>query len=104
LHEIVAAQWEATTRILLDDLEALPKGRCTVTRYDALLADPKAEVLRLCKSVGFSWDAPFDEALPLSRYTLSKPDPQKWRQNAEGIEVVMPRISAMVLRAEQFTT
>lgn len=102
LHEIVATQWETTTRILLDDLEALPKERRSVARYDALLADPKAEISRLCTVAGFGWDTPLDRALPLSRYTLSKPDPQKWRQNAEILEIVMPRISATVLRADQF--
>ena len=104
LHEIVATQWETTTRITLDDLEALPKGRWSVTRYDALLADPKSEISRLCGTVEFEWDKPFDSELPLSRYTLSKPDPQKWRKNEEVLEAVMPRISATVLRAERFAS
>ena len=40
LHEIVAAQWNAATRLLIDDLEALPVERRTIARYDALVADP----------------------------------------------------------------
>jgi hypothetical protein len=104
LHEIVATQWEATTRIQLDDLEGLPQERWSVTRYDALLADPNAEISRLCGAVGFGWDKAFDGDLPLSRYTLSKPDPQKWRKNEDVLEPVMPRISETVLRAEQFAS
>ena len=56
LHEIVAAQWNAATRLLIDDLEALPVERLTIARYDALVADPAAEIRRLCAATGLDWD------------------------------------------------
>jgi hypothetical protein len=101
LHEIVAAQWEATTRILLGDLEALPKERWTPVRYATLLEQPQAEITRLCAAVDFEWDSVLDAQLPLSRYTVSKPDPQKWRRHADVLEPAISRISITAARAEQ---
>ncbi|HEX7112196.1 MAG TPA: sulfotransferase, partial [Mizugakiibacter sp.] len=98
----VAAQWEITTRTLLDDLEALPVERCHVARYDALLADPAAEVARLCAALGLAWDRPLDGGLPPSRFTVSAPSADKWRRHADDIEAVLPGIEVTVQRAERF--
>ena len=101
LHEIVAAQWNAATRLLIDDLEALPAERRTIARYDALVADPAAEIRRLCASTGWNGtDA--DAALPLSRYTVSPPPPEKWQRHAAEIEAVLPSLAEQLARAERF--
>lgn len=102
LHEIVAAQWQATTELLLDDLSALPAERVHVIRYDTLLAEPQAEIERLCAAVGFVWDRPLDANLPLSRYTVSKPDPDKWRRHEAAINAVLPQLATTIARAERF--
>jgi Sulfotransferase family/Aspartyl/Asparaginyl beta-hydroxylase len=102
LHKLVSAQWETTTRILLDDLEALPPGRCHATSYDALLADPAAEVARLCVELGLEWDRPL-EPLPLSRYTVTQPASDKWRRHEALIEEVLPGLQTTITRAQQFT-
>ncbi len=101
LHEIVAAQWNVTTRLLIDDLQALPAERCTIARYDVLLADPAAEIGRLCAVTGLDWDEG-EHALRLSRYTVSPPDANKWRRHTAEIEAVLPLISEQVTRAERF--
>ncbi len=100
LHTIVAHQWNTMTRLLLDDLERLPAERWTVARYDALVADPQAEVRRLCAAVGYEWDRTLD-ALPLSKYTVSPPDPAKWRRLASRIDAVLPTIQEQAKRAER---
>ncbi|WP_158882857.1 sulfotransferase [Rhodanobacter sp. L36] len=102
LQDIVAAQWEATTRILLDDLEALPRDRCVVVRYDAFVADPAKEMSRLSAALGLTWDRKLEGALPLSRYTVSQPAPDKWRRHADLIDEVLPRLQATIERAEKF--
>jgi len=102
LHEVVAAQWQATTRILLDDLSALPRERVHVARYDALLAEPATEVARLCAMLGFEWDRPLDKTLPLSRHTLTQPTADKWRKHATEIERVLPSLQHTIARAAQF--
>jgi hypothetical protein len=104
LQEVVAAQWKATTSILLDDLAAFPASRCHAIRYDEFLAAPGEMMTRLCNAVGLTWDRPIDAGLPLSRYTVSKPSPDKWRANAEVIEQVLPDLQATLERAERFAS
>ena len=82
LGEIVARQWDCTTRILLDDLEALPAERRIAIDYGRFLADPQGQIARLCEWAGFGWDKPLGKQLPHSRSTTSTPDPEKWRRHA----------------------
>jgi len=90
------------TQALLDDLAALPGERVHVARYDALTADPAAEIARLCTAVDFAWDRPLDAELPLSRYTVSKPDPEKWRKHEAAIEAVLPGLRETIVRSDAF--
>ena len=101
LPEIVAAQWEIATRMLLDDLAAVPPERITVARYDALLTDPMAEIAHLCKALDFGWDRPLDK-LPLSRYTLTPPDPHKWKRHESEINAILPKLQTTMERARKF--
>lgn len=102
LQDIVSAQWETTTRILLDDLQALPPERRHVARYDALLADPSSEIARICAAVGFDWDQPLGAQLPLASHTVSAPRSEKWRLREREIEPALARISDTAAHAEQF--
>ncbi|HUH32024.1 MAG TPA: sulfotransferase [Rhodanobacter sp.] len=104
LEEIVAAQWEITTRILLDDLQALPPERVHVAHYAALVAQPAVEVARLCAALDFAWDQPLDAALPLSRFTLSPPAADKWQKHAAAFAPWLPGLHATMERAAQFAT
>ncbi len=104
LHDIVAAQWRAVTQILLDDFAALPRERVHVARYDALIENPATEVDRICGAVGFSWDKPLGDALPLARHTMSRPDPEKWRRHQAEIESVLPGLRDVIARSDAFAT
>jgi hypothetical protein len=86
LGRIVARQWAATTRILLDDLAALPADRWVAVRYEAFLAAPQTEILRLCRTLDIGWDRQLGATLPVARHTVSTPDPDKWRSRAAEIE------------------
>lgn len=102
VHEIAAAQWRATATQLLDDLETLPRERVTVARYDALLADPQAEISRLCAAVGFAWDQSLRGTLPHSQHTLTAPAKDKWRKHEREIEAVLPGLAETIARVERF--
>jgi hypothetical protein len=39
--------------------------------------------------------------LPLSKHTQSRPDPDKWKQNATEIERVIPSLAAVVSRLSE---
>ena len=100
LEEVVAAQWSATLEVLLDDLETLPQAQWLGLRHDRFLADPQAEVRRLCDWAGLEWDRELGRQLPLSRYTLTAPDPDKWRRHEAAIEATRATWEPLAARAE----
>ncbi len=99
LAEIAVRQWASATSQLLDDLEALPPERWCVASYDRLVADPQSEIDRLCAFAGLEWDRQVTAPLPLSRHTLTSPEPEKWRHNGEELKPVMPLVDPVAERA-----
>jgi hypothetical protein len=99
LNEIVARQWATTTRILLDDLEALPQERWRRIDYEAFIKAPQTAAAGICAEFGLTWDRPVDAALPLARNTLSPPARDKWRARAAEIDAVAPLFEAESRRA-----
>jgi hypothetical protein len=100
LEEIVAHQWTRGMSVLLDDLETLPRSAWTSLRYEDLVADPQRTIARLCADTGLDWDHDVHE-LPPSRMTVSAPQADKWRRNAEAIARVMPLVEPVLSRAER---
>lgn len=103
LTAIVAAQWQAITETLLDDLGALPHDRWVAVRYDRFKADPNAEVRRLCRAVGLEWDRTLAQELPLASHTVSAPHDAKWRKRESGILPQLARMNATLARAEHWS-
>jgi hypothetical protein len=101
LPDIVGAQWQAVTDILLDDLEALPPERWVATRHDQFLADPDAEIRRLCTSLDFEWDRVLGHELPLANHTVSAPGHEKWRRREREIMPQLARVATAAARAER---
>lgn len=99
LPEIVALQWAASVEIALADLEKLPPDRWCVASYSRLIDEPQAEIERLCRFLGLDWDQDLESPLPLSRYTLGAPDPDKWKHNAAELEVALPLVEKTAARA-----
>jgi uncharacterized protein (TIGR03032 family) len=99
LPEIVARQWSAATTTLLDDLETLPPERWCVAGYRELVDDPQKEVKRLCEFVGIEWDRELKAPLPLSRHTLTPPDPEKAKRNGPDLDSVMHLTTPAMERA-----
>lgn len=104
LIEIVAAQWNVTTQILLRALGALPAENVHVLRYADLLTAPDAAIKNLCASLGLRWDRVLESQLPIARHTLSKPDSEKWRVHSAAIQSVWPAIEQTVAEAECFVS
>jgi uncharacterized protein (TIGR03032 family) len=97
--ETVVQQWNSATRILLDDLEQLPQSSWCVASYDHLIAEPREEILRLCRFLGVSWDRELTVPLPHSRHTVTAPDPEKWKANAADLEPWHELAAASATRA-----
>ena len=105
LEEVVAFQWRVANQTILDDLADLPRERWTRVSYEELLRDPRAKVAGLLDFAGIGMDARLEEylakPLPLSKHTQTRPDPEKWRQNAQEIERVMPQLETIARRLHE---
>ena len=107
LEETAAYQWDCTNRIALDDLAALPQERWTSVKYSDLVSDTGATVRRLCSFARMEFDtalaAHVSAPLPLSRYTQTPPDPDKWRRNESAILRVLPSVEETWRRLEMLS-
>lgn len=98
--EVAMRQWRDTNETIMKDLAALPDGDWCCVRYEDVVSDPAATLARLCTFA----DVPFGERLrvlarnPLrpSRYTLTPPDPEKWRKNEGAMKPFLPAAQATV--------
>jgi hypothetical protein len=95
-------QWRVANETILDDLADLPRERWINARYEDVLRDPRAQIVRLLEFMGLSMDARLEEylskPLPRSRYTQTAPDPEKWKKNAAEIERVLPALAGISAR------
>ena len=89
LPEICAFQWEAANRIILDDLSALSPDRWIACDYENLTERSNETIEGICDFAGLEMDEHLrqhiSEPLPLSRYTHTAPETEKWRKNEEFI-------------------
>jgi hypothetical protein len=99
LERVVAHQWAETTRTMLDDLDALAATSWIGVDYARLVAEPEAQIRRICAWADLSWDQPLGDALPLSRYTVTRPDPDKWRRRQAQVEAVLEPLADLARRA-----
>ncbi|NJN05496.1 MAG: hypothetical protein HC814_02615 [Rhodobacteraceae bacterium] len=72
-------------------------------RYEDLVRI-RTEIARLLEFAGLPMDSRLadylSKPLPLSRHTKTKPDPDKWKQDAAEIERVVPGLAAITARLE----
>jgi hypothetical protein len=99
LNQIVATQWATTTRVLLDDLSAVPRDRWMAMRHEAFLAAPQARIIQLCDHFDLAWDRALGDHLPIARHTVSPPHPDKWRSREAEISAVWPIVETQNQRA-----
>ncbi len=85
LGEIAMRQWRDTNATILGDLSLLPQSDWCAVRYEDVIADPARELARLCAFAGVPYSDGIQtiasKPLKQSRYTLTPPDPEKWRKN-----------------------
>ncbi|MSQ97922.1 MAG: sulfotransferase [Xanthomonadales bacterium] len=104
LEEICAFQWESANRILLDDLEKIPRQRWTTINYQLLVDDPESAAEHLCTFAGLEIDEHLrqrvQKPLPLSRFTHTQPAVDKWRKNEIEIESVLDSLAGIEARLQ----
>lgn len=92
LPEICAAQWTMTMKILLADLERLPAGRVCAVDFNALRADPQAELRRLCGTTDLAWDETMGA-------TIGRGAPETWRRREAEVEQIVAATAELAERA-----
>ncbi len=102
LPQVIARQWATTTELLLDDLAKIPKDRLRGIVHGEFLAAPQPTTEALAGSLGLQWDRPLGASLPLSKTTVSRPRPEKWRSNEKVIEALLPLVEKADSRARAF--
>ena len=83
LHEVAAVQWFTIDALVRDDLAGIDPSRVATVRFEDLVADPAAVIAGAASGVGVEWSADLPEDLPLSPFTVTKPDEAKWQRDAQ---------------------
>ena len=100
--EIVARQWATATTTLIEDLSETPPEQVRVLDYDDFVAYPQQRIEALTSSLDLGWDRQLPATLPLSRYTLTPPEPDKWKSLELAIEGVLPLVAEADVVARSF--
>ncbi len=91
--EIVCRQYAAIVGQLAHDLRAIDPAQVLAVGYEDFIADPARVVARIAGFADIAWDRPLAGALPLSRHTLTPPDPAKHLRH-------IPRLAPWLALAE----
>lgn len=99
VEKIAAFQWQTTNQKILDDLTGLPASDWCSLSYEEFLKDTMGSVKKLCEFVqipfGQRMKSLADGQLPNSRYTLTPPDPEKWRKNEKEVMSVIKDVEQL---------
>lgn len=90
--EVARFQWQAANDAILNNLLQLPTNQFEVVSYQDLVTQPMEVIARLTE---FSHLSPFSQSLqrlPLSRYTLSPPNKNKWKRNQIEVQQQLPHL------------
>lgn len=98
---IAARQWQVAHEFILDALETLDFAHVAALRYEELIAEPGPVMQELCDRLELPRPGIEDE-LPLSVHTLTPPDPDKWKRNADELARVLPEIESTWQRLQSW--
>jgi len=105
LAQICAFQWHTANRVILDDLERLPPERWIACQYDDLTQHTETLIQKICDFTDLQMDERLAQRtagdLPLSRFTQTVPDAEKWRKNEAGIMPVLDSLDETWQRCGQ---
>lgn len=103
---IAAFQWCAANESIMQDLADSPDESILSVSYEAFLDHPQEIVQRILTFAGLPIDPAYietlSEPLPLSKYTLSAPDQQKWRRHEKVLNEIRPYFEGTAQRIEHW--
>ncbi len=100
IADVAAFQWASAHNTILADLKDIPDNRMCRVEYESFLHDPAQELKRLCQFIGVPFSGSITQlafdSLPHSRFTLTPPEPDKWRSREQEIMRVLPRLKDLI--------
>jgi len=102
IGKIAMRQWRDTNETIMADLAAMPREDWCCVSYDDVTHNTTATLQRLCAFADVPFSARMrtlaERPLRASRYTLTAPDPEKWKRNEQSI---MPFVDGTRSTAEK---
>lgn len=100
LVDIAAYQWASANYAICTALKTIAPMRWLMLDYDQLVNSPDLVVKRIAEFCDISVNAQLVAAssgqLALSRYTLTPPDPNKWKNNKEVLMSVWSQLTPYI--------
>ncbi len=99
LVTIARYQWQQANEGILDGLDAVPNEQKMILTYRDFIAQPTHWVSRIAKFSDIPEspvEAMLANGLALSRYTLTRPQNDKWRQNINELRTEIPKVESTV--------
>ncbi|WP_394388098.1 sulfotransferase family protein [Shewanella woodyi] len=98
LEAVATFQWQQANEMIMQSLAKIAQQRWHMINYQELIDSPTSVIEKLTQFC----DLPFDhnlkklceDGLPYSRYTISKPEPNKWLSNYSEIESIWGKIGS----------
>ena len=107
LAEIAAYQWKSANAAIIEDLQTLPASSWRLIRYADLIQAPQRIITAISEFGGLRRDARIEQRLvqplPVSRFTLSAPAPEKWRKYETEIAAVFPTVEPIITLIDRMT-
>ena len=104
LAEIAAFQWKNCNEIIMRDLKEIPNTRKTYIRYEDFISNPRRELERLIKFSAVKPDQnvldSIESKLPISKTTVSPPDPNKWKKRFDDINPLLSELENTTLKLD----
>lgn len=112
IAEIATFQWNSCNEAIHKELSKLDEKKYHVVNYQEFLDDTSSVVEQICKFIGVNYGSELAQfcsnPLPYSRYTLSKPEKNKWLKNKDqfvdhlgSLDTVIDNLNAL---SAPFTT
>lgn len=108
LAEICAWSWSRHVESADDALLQIPNEQKLLVRYEELMSDLHGLARRVSQFCGLEWTEEVESFIakkPLSRTTISAPEPGKWRRlHGKEIEAIVPQVAPLMHRFGYETT
>lgn len=106
IPEIASFQWASCNQAIHDELSQMPKENYHVVNYQDFLDNTSEVVNKLCEFIGIAYDTELksycEKPLPYSRYTLSKPQKNKWLKHKFDLVEPISQLSELTSNLNSF--